>query len=163
MKKRKIIIGLVVTMALGIGVTAYAETSENSTTTGREGLGLGRITSMRGQDYVTNVLKNKLNLSQEEITAALNEGKSLHDLAIEKGLTEEALKEALIEEKSNSIDKAVSDGKITSEEAATLKEKIKENINNCTGNYGERQEQIRGEGKGKGCGMMRGGQGSSCQ
>ena len=159
MKKKNILMGLTLTIALGIGVTAYAEGSESSTTKGRERLGIGCITSMRGQDFISNVLKDKLNLSQEEITAAINDGKSLHDLAIEKGLTDEQLKAALIEEKSEAIDKAVSEGKITSEEADSLKEKIKENISNCSGNYGEKGGQGTGQGKGEGCGMNKGGRG----
>ena len=173
MKKRNIIIGLVVTMALGLGVTAYAASEEEGTATARQRLGLGKITSMRGQEYVSEVLKNKLGLSEEEIATALSEGKSLHNLAIEKGLTEETFRAALLEEKSNAIDTAVSEGKITSEEAASIKEKLKDNIENCTGNYGEGQGrgscdgtgegQGRGQGQGQGGKMMRDGQGLGCK
>jgi len=64
MKKRNINIGLALTMSLGIRVTAYAASEEEGTATTRERLGCGRITSIRGQDYVSDVLKNKLGLSE---------------------------------------------------------------------------------------------------
>ena len=183
MKKRNIIIGLVLTMALGLGVTAYAASEEEGTATTKQRLGLGKITSMRGQDYVSDVLKNKLGLTEEEIATALSEGKSLHNLAIEKGLTEETFRAALLEEKSNAIDTAVSEGKITTEEAVIIKEKLNDNIINCTGKYGEGQGKGScngtGEGQGQGKGscdgtgesqgkgqggkMMRNGQGSGCK
>ena len=157
MKKRNIIIGLVVTMALGIGVTAYAATEEGGASTTKEKLGLKRITSMSGKEYVSEVLKSKLGLTDEEITTALDSGKTLHDLAIEKGLSEDDLKVALLEEKTKAIDTAVSEGKITEEEGVTLKEKLNKNMENCSGNFGK-GEGGSGSGSGK---MMKNGQGKS--
>lgn len=158
MKKRKIITALTLTMAIGIGATAYAA-STNTTSAPVQRLGLGRITSMRGYDYITNILKSKLGLSDTDISNGLNSGKTLYDLAAEKGMTDEELKTALLDERTKAIDAAVSQGTITKEEGETLKENLSNNIANCTGNFGQRRGYGQGQGRGLGCGMMRNGQG----
>ncbi|MCM0650689.1 YckD family protein [Clostridium swellfunianum] len=154
MKKRSIVSALALTLAIGMGATAYAA-SADSTAASIPGqrLGLGRITAMRGYDYITNILKNKLGLSDEDITRAMNSGKTPYDIAAEKGLSQEQLKSALLEERTKAIDAAVSKGTITKEDAETLKKNLNENIENCTGNFGQRQ------GRGQGRGMMGNGQG----
>lgn len=156
MKKRKIITALALTMAIGMGVTVYAASSD-STTAPMQRLGLGRITSMRGYDYISNILKNKLGLSEEDITKATSSGETLYDLAVEKGMTNDELKASLIEEKTEAIEAAVNKGTITKEEGETLKTNLKLNMENCTGNFGQRQG--LGQGRGQGCGMMGNGQG----
>lgn len=159
MKKRNIISALALTMAIGMGATAYAA-SADTTAAGTPGqrLGLGRITSMRGYDYITNILKNKLGLSDTDITNATNSGKTLYDLAEEKGMTDEQLKASLLEERSKAIDAAVAKGTITKEEGENLKANLNTNMENCTGNFGQRQ----GQGRGQGRGMMGNGQGRGC-
>lgn len=157
MKKKNVISALALTMVLGIGATAYAATASDSSNINIQNgrLGLGRITSMRGYEYTSNVLKDKLGLTDEEITAARNSGKTLYDLALEKGLTAEDLQAAMLEEKTKAIDSAVASGTITKEEGDALKANLKTNIENCTGNFGGMQ----GRGFNRGNGMMRNGQG----
>jgi ribosomal protein S20 len=159
MKKRNIITALVLTMALGVGATAYAASSD-STAPNAQGqrLGLGRITSMRGYDYMTNILKSKLGLSDKEITESLNSGKTPYELAVEKGMTQESFKAALLEEKSKAIDEAAAKGTITKDEAVNLKENLNTNIQNCPGTFGQGQ----GQGRGFGRGMMGKGEGRGC-
>lgn len=157
MKKRTIISALALTMAIGVGATAYAASSDNTNASmPGQRLGLGRITSMRGYDYITNILKNKLGLSDADITNAANSGETPYDLATEKGMTEEQLKVSLLEERAKAIDAAVTKGTITKEEGETLKTNFKINIENCTGNFRQ------GQGLGQGGGMMRNGQGRGC-
>lgn len=159
MKKRNIISALALTMAIGVGATAYAATAD-TTSAGASGerLGLGRITSMRGYDYISNILKSKLGLSDSDITNATNSGKTLYDLATEKGMTQDELKASLLEEKTKAIDDSVSKGTITKEEGENLKANLNTNIENCTGNFGKKQ----GLGKGQGRGMKGNGQGRGC-
>lgn len=159
MKKRNIITALALTMVIGIGATAYAASNDSTAASGQR-LGLGRITSMRGYDYITNVLKNKLGLTDAEITNAKNSGKTPYELATEKGMSQEQLKTSLLEEKTKAIDAAVSKGTITKEEGESLKAKLNTNMQNCTGNFGQRQG--LGQGKGQGRGMMGNGQGRGC-
>ncbi|MCM8711678.1 hypothetical protein M2651_11690 [Clostridium sp. SYSU_GA19001] len=155
MKKKSVISALVLTMAIGMGATAYAASADTTSagTTGQR-LGLGRITSMRGYEYITNILKSKLGLSDAEITNSTNSGKTLYNLAIEKGMTQEQLKTALLEERTKAIDEVVVKGTITKEEGEKLKENLKTNMQNCTGNFGQGRLQGRGQtgkGQGRGC------------
>lgn len=148
MKVKKVITALALTIAVGAGATAYAETKNNPTI---KGLGLERITSMRGYDYVSSVLKNKLKLTDKEITDGLNSGKTMYELAKDKGMTIEQFRAALIEEKSKTIDAVVSKGTISKEQGDTLKENIKNNISSCTGNVGQMYGNVN-----KGYGRMSG-------
>ena len=162
MKKRNLIIGLVFTLAIGIGATAYAAT--NTSTASSQGLGLGRITNTRGYDYVTSVLKDKLGLTDADITNAKNSGKTMYDLAKEKGMTPEVFQSALYEQKAKAIDDSVTKGTITKEQGDTLKANLKTNMDSCSGNFGQMQGKGNGNGNGRGRGMMGNGQrGLNCQ
>ncbi|AGY75180.1 DUF2680 domain-containing protein [Clostridium autoethanogenum] len=145
MKGKNFLAALAVVLVVGASATVYAETTTNYT---NHGLGFGRITSMRGYDYVSSVLKDKLGMTDKEITDGLNSGKTMYDLAKDKGMTIDEFKAALIKEKSKSIDEAVSKGTITKEQGDSLKENIKNNVNNCSRNVGQAHGNgIRGNGK----------------
>ena len=174
MKAKKLILPLVATIVLGVGVTAYASTPENtegknmtnvSTSThqneGKKGknqatstdqhvgkgtqtqkssshqkAGLKKITGSRGYDFIKIILKEKLGMTDDEIQVGLDSGKTMHDLAIDKGMSEDEFKNALIEEKNQAIDKAISDGTITQDEGDSAKNIIKNNAanSNCSTN-----------------------------
>jgi hypothetical protein len=164
MKKRNIVSTLALTLAIGMGVTAYAASSDSTATTSQQQrLGLGKITSMRGYEYVSNILKSKLGLSDSDIINAKNSGKTLYDLATEKGMTQDQLKEALLQERTKAIDTAMTNGTITKEESNTLKANLNTNMENCTENFGQGQSSMEGQNKGQGRnqgrGMMEKGQG----
>lgn len=155
MKRKKIITALTLTMVIGMGATAYAAAA-NPASAPVQRLGLGRITSMRGYDYISNILKDKLGVTDADIKSAVSSGKTPYELAAEKGMTEDQIKTAMLEEKTQAVDEAVNKGTITKEEGETLKAKLKTNIANCTGNFGR----VRGYGQGRGLGrgMMGNGQ-----
>ena len=174
MKAKKLILPLVATIVMGVGVTAYASTTDNvdsknsthvSTSTHKnEGnktqnkttstdqhmgkgtqtqknsshqkSGLKKITGSRGYDFIKIILKEKLGMTDDEIQAGLDSGKTMHDLAIDKGMSEDEFKNALIEEKNKAIDKAISDGTITQDEGDSAKNIIKNNAanSNCSTN-----------------------------
>lgn len=164
MKKRNIISALALTLAIGMGATAYAASNDTSTTTApHQRLGLGRITGIRGYDYITNILKNKLGLSDTDITNARNSGKTPYELATEKGMSQEQLKSTLLEERTKAIDAAVANGSITKQEGDSLKSSLNTNMENCTGNFGQGMVRggcgFQGQGRGQGRGMMGNGQG----
>lgn len=147
MKVKSIIAALAITLVIGAGATVYAETKTGYI---HQGLGLGRISSMRGYDYSSSVLKDKLGMTDKEITDGLNNGKTMYDLAKDKGMTADEYKAALIEAKTEAIDKAVSNGTITKEQGDSLKENIKNNIGNCISNPGSmRGNGARGNGRGQ--------------
>ncbi len=152
MKRKSIVSVMAITIAIITGATAYAaSTGGSAAATSRERLGLGRITSMRGYDYIASILKDKLGLTDEDLADAQRSGKTPYELATEKGMTEEQLKAYLLEGKSKAIDGAVSKGTITKEEGESLKAKLNTNIQNCPGNFGQRQGAFRGQGRGRGC------------
>lgn len=130
MKVKAFLAASAIACVIGGGTAAYAQTTNSPSNP----LHLGRITSMRGYDYVSSMLKNKLKMTNEEINKGLNSGKTMSELAKDRGMTIEKFRKALIEEKSSAIDKAVSNGTATKEQGDLLKERIKNNINNCTGN-----------------------------
>ena len=145
MKAKTILGALALTLVIGASATVYAQNTASNT---NHGLGVGRITSMRGYDYVSSVLKDKLGMTDKEITDGLNSGKTMYDLAKDKGMTIDEFKTALVEEKSKSIEEAVSKGTITKAQGDSLKENIKNNINSCTDNAGHMQGNgTRGNGK----------------
>jgi len=164
MKSKKIVMALTLTLLLGASgsALAYGATSNNTTpgTAVHQGLGMNRITGVRGYDYVTSVLKNKLGLTDKEITDGLTSGKTVYDLAKAKGMTEEQFQAALLEEKSKALDAAVTKGTITKEQGDTLKATLKANQSTCTGNFGSgnmnknRTGNSHGNGGRMGGGMM---------
>ena len=142
---------------MGLGVTAYASTNTQPTTGTHQRAGMMMVTGMRGYDYVESVLKDKLGMTDEEITTGLNSGKTMYTLAEEKGMTVDQFKAALLEERNKAVDKAVADGTITNEDGANLKETLKNNLDTCTGIPGQRMgKNGAGRGNGQGTGHMSG-------
>lgn len=155
MKNKSLIIALTMAIAIGIGATAYASTGTANSTSGTNGIhqmaGLGKVTGKRGYDYVESILKNKLGMTDKEITDGLNSGKTMYDLAKEKGMGADQFKTALLEERNKAVDQAITDGKITKEEGNSIKETLKNNLENCTGTSDQRMGNVR-----KGTGHMMG-------
>jgi len=149
MKRKSIVLTLAISLAIGISATAYAATS-NSTSGNNSGnracssTGMGRITNFRGHDILTNFLKSK-GLTDTEINSALNSGKSIYDLIKDKGITDEEIKSYMLNERIESIDKAVTDGSITSAQGEEIKSNIQENSANCI-TPGQGNGRMRGQG-----------------
>jgi hypothetical protein len=55
----------------------------------------------------------------------------------------------LLEERTKAIDATITKGTITKEEGETLKANLNTNIENCTGNFGQRQGLGQGQGRGR--------------
>lgn len=172
MKSKKLWVALTLSLVLvtsGVVFAAEASTTTPITTVNRKALGMAMTTGLRGYDYVTSVLKNKLGFTDTQITAGLASGKTVYELAKEKGMSEEQFKAALLAEKSKAIDASVTKGTIAKEEGTTLKENIKANSTSCTGNFGEGNKNSNGTGNVHGTnkthensgGMMGSGRGAS--
>lgn len=150
MKKRLLIIALTLVLTVGLGATAYAATGAGRPAA--QGFGLGKTIPMRGYDYIISVLENKYGLTEAEINSERNSGKTLWDIAEEKGITADELRTALIEERTKAVDEAVENGTLTKDQG----DAIKANMSNCTGIYC--QGQCQGQFTGRGRGMMGRGQ-----
>lgn len=158
MKKKNFIITFALALALGIGATAtaYADSTavpSTNTNTSSQCYGFGRITGQRGYEFMTNLLKNKFGISDNDITNARNSGKTMYNLAEEKGVTADQFKSAMLEERTKAIDEAVKNGSVTKEQGDALKARIQENSVNCTPGEGLAQGKGKGFGKGRGMGQ----------
>lgn len=159
MKSKKLILGLAMAITMGLGANAYAASTETTTsaaTATHQRIGLGKVTGVKGYDYVEAVLKNKLDMTDAEIATGFNSGKTMYDLAKEKGMTEAEFKAALLEERTKAIDKAVADGTITKEEGDSMKETLENNMDTCAGIPGQGRWQS-GTGYSHGSGKNAGG------
>ncbi|KOA21481.1 hypothetical protein CLHOM_01520 [Clostridium homopropionicum DSM 5847] len=168
MKKRNIATTLILALTLGIGATAYAATENANTsntttaTNTRQPVGLNRAIGVRGYEFMESVLKDLGKLTDEEISKARLEGKTLYDIATEKGLSYDDLKNAMLNSKYKAIDDAVTKGTITSEQAATYKNAIKSNSENAVPGQGRINgrrgtsagQGSQGTGAGRGYGRM---------
>jgi hypothetical protein len=162
MKKKNLIAVLAMTLVIGLGATAYAESnngnpasdSGNSYRNGAcmsgGGYGMGRVEGFIGQDILSGLLKSK-GVTDEEITASRNSGKSLVDLLKEKGVTDVEISSYMLAQRTKIIDEAVASGKITDAQGKLMKERMTENSTYCTPGQG-----YSGESRQKGgCGMNR--------
>lgn len=134
MKRKNVVLTLAITLVVGLGTTVYAATNNNGSNNivrNCVGAGIGKITGFRGNDIISNILKDK-GVTDSQITDSLNSGKTLHDIAEEKGITDEELRNSIVDEKTKIIDDAVAKGTITKEQGDAAKERIKENSVNCT-------------------------------
>lgn len=161
MKRKNIIVSLALTLTLGLGATAFAagSNSNNSNTAPVQRLNMGRIAGLRGYEIVSNILKEKLGFTDNDIKDAGSSGKSLYDLAQEKGMSAEQFKEAVVEARNKAVDEAVKKGTLSKEDSAKLKERIKENSQNCQGNFGAMSGGRGGNGQQRGVGR---GNGNCC-
>ncbi|MEG0771935.1 hypothetical protein [Clostridium sp.] len=167
MKKKNLIMVLTLTLALGVGATAYADSvtntpNTNNTTVASQGAGFRAITGTRGYDFMINLLQGKFGIGETEITEGRAAGKTIFEIASEKGVTPEDFKATMLEEKINSIDEAITNGSVTKEQGEALKARIEENSATCTtpgegqgrsGSARMGQGNGSGEGMGKGAGM----------
>jgi lipoate-protein ligase A len=82
-------------------------------------------------------LKN-LGITREEVKAARSSGKTIFDLAKEKkNLSPDQVKEMMIKEKTEDINKKVSEGKITKEKGEEIISRMKTRIQNWDGKLKE--------------------------
>lgn len=86
-----------------------------------------------------DVLAEALGMSTDELKAQLRQGKKIADLAQEKGLTVEQLRQKLLEAKIQAIQQAVKEGKISPEKADQLIEKM-QNMQNMGPHRGWRNQ-----------------------
>ncbi len=105
---------------------------------GKRGLG-GDVAALVGTDA-------------EGLKAALSEGKTLAQIAVENGVEVQSVIDSLVERANERIDAAVEAGKLTEEEAETKKsqaaEKIEDVVNNGFGDGHWGKSRWRGHGRG---------------
>jgi len=90
-----------------------------------------------------------LGITEDELDSLRASGKSLEEIAEEKGITTEQLVEVLVKARTEQLDQLVEDGKITEEQKTAILENMEENIKNAITNsdFGPGKG-FRGHGKG---------------
>ena len=160
MKKKNFIIALAMTFVIGLGATAYAASNNGNSAPNSAngygngacmpggGYGMGRLEGFSGQDILSGLLKSK-GVTDEEITAARDSGKSFVELLNERGITNEEISSYMLTQRTKIIDEAIAAGKITEAQGKVMKERMAENSAYCTPGQG-----YIGESRQKGgCGM----------
>jgi len=92
---------------------------------------------------VVHALKNVLDsaakalgLTTAEVREGLADGKSIADLAADQGKNIDDVKSAMIDDLEAAIDQAVTDGKLTAERAANLKQRLNDHIDDIVNHEG---------------------------
>lgn len=144
-----------------VGVPAVKAFAAGNQSGGKAGQGYGLQIGRNFGSMSANVAQF-LGISQEDLKADRQSGKSMVQIAAEKGISEQELVDYVIGQRSAQIDQMVSDGKITQEQAdqheQLMTERVKENLNrtevgpNRSGNAADRGNKAAGEGMGKGMG-----------
>ena len=161
MKKNvvKIVLGMVVS-ALALTLIAGAAFAQGPQTASlqRNGYGMGAMARFGkmggaawGHDATFEAVTELTGLTEEEIIAERQAGKSLAQIAASEGVSEQSLVDAILAAKKAVVDGLVADGKITQEQAdlmlARMAEQVKVSVNRTE--VGPRSG-TRGAGRGNG-------------
>jgi hypothetical protein len=129
------------------------------------GFGPGGMMGGRGEmgqihEYVEQALADKLGMAKTDLETALSNGKSMSQIAIDKGIKAADVPALLTEVHKTAFAKAVSDGVLTQAQADAMLKNITANGFNYTGSSMQYGRGGRGEGGmmgGRGQGGMMGG------
>jgi len=141
-KKWKIgtIVVVAVALFVGAGTFAMAQTAPEGTAPGACGGGLG----MRGFGGNAAVLTDLLGLTADELYQLRADGKTLAQIAASKGITEDVLVAAILEQREEVLQAAVTAGRLTQEQADLMLQNMAVNI----------RLQITSTAGPKGCGVV---------
>ena len=93
-----------------------------------------------------------LGVTDEELREALQSGKSLAEIAEEKGKSVDGLKDTLLAEAQTRLNEAVADEKLTREQADRILERLREGIDDLVNASGENRFRFHFRGHGPGFG-----------
>lgn len=129
---------LALMLALTIGtasVMASTEDADNDSFAGKCGQ-----TIQKGYGMMSEAVADLLGMSQEEVQAEKENGKSIAEIAQEKDVDEQALTDSMIEAKNQRLQESVENGYLTQEQADEkmewMKEEMKRKIENGSGGFG---------------------------
>mgnify|MGYP005845506039 CR=1 FL=1 len=125
MKRRLIAIGITAVVVGALALTAVftvlAQDPTPTQTPAAQGCGLGRGMGFGGPlAGVRDVVTKLLGMTADEIRAERQNGKTLADIAKEKGVSEQQIIDAVVAEMKTTLDQAVKDGKLTQAQADWL-------------------------------------------
>lgn len=118
----------------------------------RDGRGFGQID-------ILEVVSAELGLSTDDIRTALQSGQTLDDIIAENGGDVDAITAALVADATQNINDAVTEGRITQEQADEILQNIDERVNNALTQPRPADRPNGPDGRGNGPRGQRGGQG----
>lgn len=126
-KKSKILAALSLSLIIGLSSNVFAAKDSTSKETKKSNNMIEMFKTKKSpvNDEFGQLIQ-KLGITKDDIATAKASGKTLFDLAKDKGYTPEQVREMLIQTRTESINKAVTDGKLTKEKADELISKVKE-------------------------------------
>jgi len=125
-KKVKILV-IAVSMATVLAISVGVAFAANDTVTANK-IGQGNGALLGRQGFCSDTVGRLLGMTEEEIRAERGEGKSLVQIAATKGVSEQELIEAIIEERKAQIQERVADGTLTQERADIMFQQMEQNI-----------------------------------
>jgi len=93
----------------------------------------------RGGDSIVGMIAEELDMSVQDLLAELEDGQSLRELAIEKGVDVDAITATYLAELEANLTQAVEDGKITQNQAGWMLEQATERVPDLLDNTWEGQ------------------------
>ncbi|MCW2276888.1 DUF2680 domain-containing protein [Heliophilum fasciatum] len=152
MKKGMIALGLIGTVFTG-GVIAYAATGTTDNNAPQRPafgscFGVNKVNcgpGMQGKGQPITELATILNIDATALQTELHSGKTLAEIAQAQGITKEDLIAKMVANVQTRLDQAVTDGKITAEQAATMKARMTERITASVDNKWEGKLGPRGD------------------
>lgn len=147
----KIAFGILASAVLLASLVGVAMAAAN-TTSSQPGYGL----RLRAGSTTIDAVSKLLGIKPEDVRAQRQAGKSLLDIAKEKGVDAQKLKDTMLDSRKTLLQERVKDGTLTQEQADDILKQMQERITSCLENGG-------GHGPGfKGGGMMRHGARGGC-
>lgn len=128
-KGYKIALGIFLSAIL---LTSLAGISFAATQTTKTGFGYGL--RLRAGSVTVNAVNKLLGIKQEDVRAQRLEGKSFADIAKEKGVDVEKLKDAILESRKALLQERVKDGTLTQEQADAILKQMESHISFCLEN-----------------------------
>lgn len=127
---KKIAISIGVILAVGVLAlftvgSVYAQGPNPPLPEAPLGNAWGRVCN--GAGVVSEAIASLLGMTPEELYAERSGGKTLSDLAAEKGITDQQLIDAIVEGRTEAINQALTDGRITQEQADWMLENMETN------------------------------------
>ncbi len=132
------VLAIVGLMALGTAVFAQGPAPQTTPAYGQGqgmgygmGMGAGRMGGSWGgpQNSLVAVAAKVLGLSQTDLVAQLNSGKTIADVAKEKGVSTDKIVEDFLAARAAALKSAVDAGRITQAQADTMLATMKTNVN----------------------------------
>jgi hypothetical protein len=113
------------------------------------GFGHGGFMLGGGENSLISIAADKLGMTVSELTTELRNGKSIADLASEKGVDTQLIVDAYVEQVTTSLDQAVTNGRITQSQADTMLQQLQDRVPDMLNStHGARMPGWFGGGKG---------------